>query len=73
MFKLLNGHTGPNLKELFETNNDSMCPCNLRNTQTDFSLPLPKKDFGKRCFNYIGASLWNDLPMKARILESLSY
>ena len=73
MLKILNGHTAPNLEILSETNNDSMCPCNLRNAQTDFSHPLPKKDFGKGCFNYIGASLWNNLPMEARILESLSY
>ena len=73
MFKILNGHPAPNLKELFETNNDSMCPYNLRNTQIDFALPSPKKDFGKRCFNYIGASLWNNnLPREAKISESLS-
>ena len=54
-FKILNGHTAPNLKERFETNNDSMRPCNMRNTQTDFALPLPKKDYGKRCFSYMGA------------------
>ena len=48
MFKILNGHTDPNLKELFETNHDSVCPYNLRNTQTDFALPSPKKDLGKR-------------------------
>ena len=72
MFKLLNGHTAPHLKQLFEINNDSICPYNLRNTQTDFAFPLPKKDFGKRCFNYMGASLWNNLPREAKIFESLS-
>ena len=71
MFEILNGHPTPNLKELFETN-DSMCSYNLRNTQTDFALPSPNKDFGKRCFNYIGASLWNNLPREAKISESLS-
>ena len=49
MFEILNGHPAPNPKELFETNNDSMCPYNLRNTPTDFTLPLTKKDFGMRC------------------------
>ena len=73
MFKILNGHPAPNLKELFETNNDSMCPYDLRNTQIDLALPSPKKEFGKRCFNYIGASLWNNnLPREAKISESLS-
>ena len=71
MFKIMNGHTAPNLKELFESINDSMCPYILRNTQTDFALPLPKKDFGKKCFNK-GASLWNNLPREAKISESLS-
>ena len=40
-----------------------MCP---------YSTSFPKKDFGKRCFNYIGASLWNNLPREAKISESLS-
>ena len=47
MLKILNGHPAPNLKEIFETNNDSMCPYNLRSTQTDFAIPSPKKDLLK--------------------------
>ena len=56
---------------LFQTNNDSMYPYNLRNTQTEFEFPLPKKDFGE-VFNYMGASLWNNLPQETKISESLS-
>ena len=41
---------------------------NLRNTQTD--LALPEKDCGKRCFSYMGASLWNNLPLEAKTSES---
>jgi hypothetical protein len=39
-----------------ETDNTS----NFRNSETDLELPKPKKDFGKRCFNYNGAALWNN-------------
>ena len=54
MFKILIGHTAPNLNEFFQANNDSLYPAyNLRTIQTDLALPMPKKDFGKGYFNYM--------------------
>ena len=63
MYKIINGHTAPNLIDN---------SYNLRNRETDLALPMPKKEFGKRCFNYNGASLWNNLPQEAKNSESIS-
>ena len=70
MYKILNGHTAPNLKEYFRSNNEIDNNYNLRN-ETDLALPMPKKEFGKRYFNYNRASLWNSLPPDAKSSESL--
>ena len=70
MYKILNGHTAPNLKEYFRSNNEIDNNYNLRN-ETDLALPMPKKEFGKKYFNYNGASLWNSLPPDAKSSESL--
>ena len=45
---------------------------NLRNSETDLALPLPKSEFGKRCFSYNGAVHWNNLPHNAKIAESVN-
>ena len=39
--------------------------------ETDLAPPMPKKEFGKRCFSYNGAVPWNNLPNEAKIAESL--
>jgi hypothetical protein len=39
---------------------------------TDLAPPMPKKEFGKRCFSYNGALHWNNLPHEAKIAESQS-
>ena len=70
MYKIINGHTAPNLKESFRSNNEIDNSYNLRNTETDLALPMPKKQFGKRCFNYNCASLWNNLTQEAKHSES---
>ncbi len=72
MYKILNGHTAPNLKETFRFNNERDIVYNLRSRETDLFLPLPKKEFGKRRFIYNGASHWNNLPYEAKSAESLS-
>lgn len=46
-------------------------PYNLRNSDTDLALPKPKKDFGKRCFNYNAAVIWNELPHEAKTAPNL--
>ena len=73
IYKILNGHTAPSLKELaFQFNNERHNTYNLRNGDTDLAPPMPKKEFGKRCFSYNGALHWNNLPHEAKIAESLS-
>ncbi len=46
--KILNGHTAPNLKESFQSNNERYYAYNLRNRETDLAPPMPRKEFGKR-------------------------
>ena len=65
-------HTAPSLKEAFQFNNERHNTFNLRNRDTDLAPPMPKKEFGKRCFSYNGALHWNNLPHEAKIAESLS-
>jgi hypothetical protein len=72
IYKILNGHTAPSLKEAFQFNNERHNTYNLRNRDTDLAPPMPKKEFGKRCFSYNGALHWNNLPHEAKIAESLS-
>jgi hypothetical protein len=73
VFTQLNGHTAPNLKEAFQSNNmKDIHIYNLRNRKTDLAPPTPKREFGKRCFSYNGALYPNNLPHEAKIGESLS-
>ena len=71
MYKILNDHTAPNLKDLFrkkyETHQNTL---NLRNSETD--LMLAKTEFLKRTFGYSGATLWNNLPQELKLGESVS-
>ena len=71
IYKILNGHTAPNLKYAFCPNNERDNLYHLRNRETDLAPLMPKKEFGKRCFSYNGAVHWNNLPNEAKIAESL--
>ena len=64
--------TAPSLKEAFQFNNERHNTYNLRNRDTDLAPPMPKKEFGKRCFSYNGALHWNNLLHETKIAESLS-
>jgi hypothetical protein len=49
MYKIINGLTEPNLlKESFRSNNEIYNSDNLKNRETDLTLLMPKKEFGKR-------------------------
>ena len=72
IFKILNGHTAPNLTDAFYPNNERDNLYNLRNRETDLAPPMVIKEFGKRCFSYNGAVHWNNLPSEAKIAESLT-
>ena len=73
IYKILNGHTAPKLKDAFCPINerDLSNLYNLRNRETDLAPPMPKKEFGKRCFSYNGALHWHNIPNEAKIVESL--
>jgi hypothetical protein len=46
IYKILNGHTAPSLKEAFQFNNERHNTYNLRNRDTDLAPPtgMPKKN-----------------------------
>ena len=73
MYKLLNDHTAPNLKDLFRKKYKTrQSAFNLRNSETDSMLAKPKTEFLKRTFGYRGATLWNNLPQELKLAESIS-
>ena len=55
MYKILNDHTAPILKDLFRKKNVSQNTYSLRNSETDLTLTKPKTEFLKRRFGYSGA------------------
>ena len=57
MYKIINGHAAPNLKQSFRLHREGDTLHDLRNRATDLALPKPKRDFGKRSFKYNGAML----------------
>ena len=40
---------------------NTTCSAPLRNTGIDLTLPTVNSEFGKKCFNFAGAALWNKL------------
>ena len=45
MYKILNDHSAPILKQLFNKRNEAQISYNLRNNQTDITLPNPKTEY----------------------------
>ena len=43
----------------------------LRNAGTDLSLPFPKHEFRKKCFQYAGAKIWNSLLTAVRTANNI--
>ena len=56
MYKILNDHTIPGLRNSFVRRKVDQTDNYLRNTATDLTLPKPKKEFLKRSFKFSGAS-----------------
>ena len=71
IYKVLENHTAPNLKDLFSRRNVSQNSYELRNSETDLSIKKPKTEFLKKTFGYSGAVLWNSLPQDVKMAESL--
>jgi hypothetical protein len=64
-------HAAPILKDSFTSRNILLNNYNLRNWQTDLTLPKPNREFLKRSFKYSGAYLWNNLPLEAKQAQSI--
>ena len=57
MYNILNNGTVLCLRDFFSARSDNNNSYNLRNHDTDLSIPKPKKEFLKRSFRYRGAVL----------------
>jgi hypothetical protein len=71
LYKVLGNSTAPTLKDSFISRNILLRNYNLRNSQTDLTLPKPNREFLKRSFKYSGAYLWNNHPLEAKQAQSI--
>ena len=71
LYKVLSNSAAPILKDSFISRNILLNNYNLRNSQTDLTLPKPNREFLKRSFKYSGAYLWNSLPLEAKQAQSI--
>ena len=60
MFKIFNNNCPTYLRERFHRTSE-IHDYNLRGSNYDLQLPLPKTNFLKRSFSYGGAMVWNQL------------
>lgn len=72
IFKILNNHSAPNLKDKFITRETNLSNYNLRNSDINLSVPKPNTEYLKKSFGYSAAMLWNSLPTQAKQTKSLS-
>ena len=72
MYKVLNDHAAPGLKESFYKRNVTQNTYNLRNSENDLTLPKPRTEYHlRRSFKFSGAMLWNDLSSAAKSADTL--
>ena len=71
MYKVLNDHAAPSLKESFYERNVMQNRYNLRNSEYDLTIPRSRTEYLRRNFKYSGAMLWNDLSFEAKSPSSL--
>ena len=57
MYKITNDHADPNLKQFFRIYSEG---------DTDLVLPKPKRECGKRSFEYNGVIHWKSLSNEAK-------
>ena len=69
IFKILNNHSAPNLKDKFITRETNLSNYNLRNADVNFSVPQPNTEYLKKSFGYSGAVPWNNLPTASKANE----
>ncbi len=72
MYKVLNDHAAPGLKESFHVRNVTQNTYNLRNySGYDLTIPKPRTEYLRRSFKYSGAMSWNDLSFAAKSASTL--
>lgn len=71
MYKIVNGMSPRYLNEMFVPLNEAHGH-NLRNSEVDVKIPLPKSEYLKRSFTYSGAVLWNGLPSMIKTANSVN-
>ena len=73
MYKILNNHSAPDLKDKFNRRETNLNDYNLRNASVNLPVPKPNSEYlKKKRFGYSGAALWNSLSAQARLTESVS-
>ena len=70
MFKVLHDLAPVRLSNIFR-NSCSANSYHLRNADNKLALPMPKTEFLKKSFSFIGARVWNSLPSEIRDCEAL--
>ena len=71
MFKIFNNDCPTYLRERFHRTSE-IHDYNLRGSNYDLQLPLPKTNFLKRSFSYRGAMAWNQLSNQTREIGDLT-
>ena len=71
MFKIFNNDCPTYLREQFHRTSE-IHDYNLRGSNYDLQLPLPKTNFLKRSFSYRGAMAWNQLSNETREMRDLT-
>ena len=71
MFKIFNNDCPTYLREQFHRTSE-IHDYNLRGSNYDLQLPLPKTNFLKRSFSYRGAMAWNQLSNETREMGDLT-
>ena len=61
VYKIINGHSAPNLKDKFIRREAELNTHNLRNAHTDVSVSEPNTEYLKKSFGHSGAMLWISL------------
>ena len=69
IYKILNNHSAPNLKDKFIRRDTNLNNYNLRSANTNLPVPRPNTEYLKKSFGYSGAVLWNCLPTEAKLTE----
>lgn len=64
MYKIRNNKLPPSMMSMFDIKENSKY--NLRSNNNDYALDKPKTNFMKKSISYAAASVWNNLPKKAK-------